>query len=81
MKIFVGDMMNSSGVGFGTSGARGLVSSMTDLVCYSYTHAFLSYCEKNYPSPKKVAIAGMLVIVLGGRGFLPTVKASAIYTG
>ena len=60
MKIFVGDMMNSSGVGFGTSGARGLVSSMTDLVCYSYTHAFLSYCEKNYPSPKKVAIAGDL---------------------
>ena len=23
----------------------------------------------------------MLVMVLGGRGFLPTVKASAIYTG
>lgn len=53
-------MMNSSGVGFGTSGARGLVSQMTDLVCYAYTRAFLSYCEKNYPSEKTVAIAGDL---------------------
>ena len=53
-------MMTSSGVGFGTSGARGLVSQMTDLVCYSYTYAFLAYCEKNYPSEKAVAIAGDL---------------------
>lgn len=60
MKISVNEMMNSSGVGFGTSGARGLVSKMTDLVCYSYTHAFLAYCEKNYPSEKTVAIAGDL---------------------
>lgn len=60
MKISVNDMMNSSGVGFGTSGARGLVTKMTDLVCYSYTHAFLAYCEKNYPSEKTVAIAGDL---------------------
>lgn len=60
MKICINDMMASSGVGFGTSGARGLVSKMTDLVCYSYTHAFLAYCEKNYPSKKTVAIAGDL---------------------
>lgn len=53
-------MMVSSGVGFGTSGARGLVSQMTDLVCYSYTYAFLAYCEKNYPSERTVAIAGDL---------------------
>lgn len=53
-------MMASSGVGFGTSGARGLVTQMTDLVCYSYTYAFLAYCEKNYPSEKAVAIAGDL---------------------
>ncbi len=53
-------MMSSSGVGFGTSGARGLVSQMTDLVCYSYTHAFLAYCEKSFPSEKTVAIAGDL---------------------
>ncbi len=60
MKISVNDMMATSGVGFGTSGARGLVSQMTDLVCYSYTYAFLSYCEKNYPSERTVAIAGDL---------------------
>ncbi len=60
MKISVNDMMLSSGVGFGTSGARGLVSQMTDLVCYSYTRAFLAYCEKSFSSEKSVAIAGDL---------------------
>ncbi len=60
MKVSVNEMMHSSGVGFGTSGARGLVSQMTDLVCYSYARAFLNYCEKNYPSQKTVAIAGDL---------------------
>jgi phosphomannomutase len=34
-------LMQNSGVGFGTSGARGLVKSMTDRVCYAYTKAFL----------------------------------------
>jgi len=31
----------SSGVQFGTSGARGLVSAMTPDVCYAYTQSFL----------------------------------------
>ncbi len=31
----------TSGVSFGTSGARGLVSAMTPDVCYAYTQAFL----------------------------------------
>jgi len=31
----------TSGVQFGTSGARGLVSSMSDAVCYAYAQAFL----------------------------------------
>lgn len=31
---------------FGTSGARGLVSDMTDQVCYAYTLAFLQHMEK-----------------------------------
>jgi phosphomannomutase len=34
-------LMQSSNVGFGTSGARGLVSDMTDRLCYAYTRAFL----------------------------------------
>ena len=33
--------MQNSGVQFGTSGARGLVLSMTDEVCFAYTLAFL----------------------------------------
>lgn len=33
--------MQTSNVGFGTSGARGLVSDMTDQLCYAYTKAFL----------------------------------------
>lgn len=33
--------MNSSGVRFGTSGARGLVADMRDEVCFAYSSAFL----------------------------------------
>ena len=37
----IDDLMTSSGVGFGTSGARGTVEAMTNPVCYAYTQAFL----------------------------------------
>ncbi len=37
--------MAGSGVAFGTSGARGLATAMTDLVCYAYTKGFLQYLE------------------------------------
>ncbi|MGZ4957215.1 MAG: phosphomannomutase, partial [Methylobacter sp.] len=40
-KINIQQMMAESGVAFGTSGARGLVSQMTDQVCTAYTLAFL----------------------------------------
>lgn len=36
-------LMDTSGVQFGTSGARGLVKAMTDEVCYAYAAAFLQY--------------------------------------
>ncbi|PIE06165.1 MAG: phosphomannomutase, partial [Sorangium cellulosum] len=54
--------MQTSGVKFGTSGARGLVSSMTDRVCAAYTVAFLQHLEKCECSHKgdRVAIAGDL---------------------
>ncbi|WLI88035.1 phosphomannomutase [Massilia sp. R2A-15] len=39
-KINIADMMRSTGVAFGTSGARGLVAQMTPEVCYAYTAAF-----------------------------------------
>jgi phosphomannomutase len=43
MKVRIGDLMKTSGVGFGTSGARGLAEKMTDMVCYAYTKGFLQY--------------------------------------
>lgn len=42
------DVMNSSGVTFGTSGARGLVSKMTDEVCAAYAAAFLSVIRQSF---------------------------------
>lgn len=37
--------MVKSGVAFGTSGARGLATAMTDSVCYAYAKGFLQYLE------------------------------------
>ena len=39
--LSIQSLMQRSNVGFGTSGARGLVSDMTDRLCYAYTRAFL----------------------------------------
>jgi phosphomannomutase len=44
-KIEIEELMKHSNVPFGTSGARGLASDMTDEVCYAYTVAFLQYLE------------------------------------
>jgi|GEM_PF-17917 len=44
--VDMNDLMAQSGVGFGTSGARGLASDMTDAVCYGYTTAFIQYLEE-----------------------------------
>ncbi len=38
-------LMRDSGVGFGTSGARGLVTALTDWVAYAYTAGFLRYLD------------------------------------
>ena len=53
--------MDRSGVKFGTSGARGLVTDMTDEVCYAYTLGFLDYLKAAGELPKpdsRVAVAG-----------------------
>jgi phosphomannomutase len=50
----IGNLMASSRVGFGTSGARGLVTDMTDEVCFAYTLAFLQAVA---PSAHRVALA------------------------
>jgi len=54
--------MRRSGVGFGTSGARGLASDMTDHVCYAYTRAFINFLKDAglLTHDKRVAIAGDL---------------------
>lgn len=61
MKFVINEVMQSSGVKFGTSGARGLADEMTDLVCYVYTKGFLQYLESvgELSEPgTEVAIAG-----------------------
>ncbi len=58
--LSIAALMESSGVKFGTSGARGLAVDMTDRVCYAYTLAFLQALEVNGDLTKgaQVAIAG-----------------------
>ncbi len=64
MKEFtIDDLMQRSGVAFGTSGARGLAEDMTDRVCYVYTMGFLQYLESEGELPggeTEVAVAGDL---------------------
>jgi phosphomannomutase len=61
MKLTVSELMGRSGVKFGTSGARGLASDMTDQVCFAYTVGFLQYLRHRgqlAESGTSVAVAG-----------------------
>src|SRR5262245_31675264 len=61
MQVSIRELMASSGVAFGTSGARGLATAMTDLVCYAYTKGFLQYLEgigELKRAGESVAVAG-----------------------
>ncbi|WP_124553239.1 phosphomannomutase [Methylophilus methylotrophus] len=49
-------VMQQSGVAFGTSGARGLVSAMTDEVCAAYTQAFIKTVQNSFDF-EQVAVA------------------------
>ena len=60
MTVSMQDVMKQSGVAFGTSGARGLVTAMTDRVCYVYARSFIKYCEQSYKCEHTIAIAGDL---------------------
>ena len=62
MEISISELMKRSGVGFGTSGARGLVEAMSDEVCYLYTVAFLQYLQADGQIKQgcEVAVAGDL---------------------
>ena len=46
MKLNIQELMAKCGVKFGTSGARGLVTDMTDMVCYAYTKGFLQFLQE-----------------------------------
>ncbi|MBU2655272.1 phosphomannomutase [Acidomonas methanolica] len=54
--------MQHSGVGFGTSGARGLVTAMTDAVCCAYTAGYLKHLATlgEFEPGMRVAVAGDL---------------------
>jgi alpha-D-glucose phosphate-specific phosphoglucomutase len=58
--VDINDLMAQSGVIFGTSGARGLASDMTDKVCYAYTTAFIQFLEETAET------AGNKYIAIGG---------------
>ena len=60
MSVTMQEVMKQSGVAFGTSGARGLVTAMTDRVCYVYARSFIKYCEQSYKCERTIAIAGDL---------------------
>ncbi len=59
-QVIISELMESSGVKFGTSGARGLADDMTDRVCYAYTLAFMQFLDGQnaIEAGSRVAIAG-----------------------
>lgn len=42
------DVIANSGIAFGTSGARGLVTQFSDQVCAAFTHAFLAQMQLSF---------------------------------
>lgn len=58
----VADLVDATGVAFGTSGARGLVTAMTDEVCHGYATGFLRHllAQGTWHEGGKVALAGDL---------------------
>ncbi|RMF74753.1 MAG: phosphomannomutase [Acidobacteria bacterium] len=58
----IDELMERSGVRFGTSGARGPVDAMTDAVCWAYTAAFIDHLasEGRLGPDRRVLVAGDL---------------------
>lgn len=61
-KISLAELKKTTGIGFGTSGIRGLITELTDKVCYVYTVAFIKHLEniKDISNDGAVALAGDL---------------------
>ncbi|WAJ69363.1 phosphomannomutase [Catenovulum adriaticum] len=55
-KLITKTVLENSGVKFGTSGARGLVTDFTADVCAAFTHAFVASMQLNFTF-KRVALA------------------------
>jgi phosphomannomutase len=58
----IAQWMTQSGVAFGTSGARGLVTAMTDAACFAYTVGYLKHLATvgEFAPGTPVAVAGDL---------------------
>ena len=41
MKVSISDLADKANIKFGTSGLRGLVTDLSNEVCFAYTQAFL----------------------------------------
>ena len=54
--LYTNQVISNSGVAFGTSGARGLVTQFTTDVCAAFTHAFLNVAKQSF-NFKELAIA------------------------
>lgn len=48
IKLISSEVLSASGVQFGTSGARGLVTQFTSDVCAAFTHAFVASMRSNF---------------------------------
>ena len=62
MNTTISELMQTSQVKFGTSGARGLVKDMTEQVCYAYTLGFIQYLRdtEQLVQSKTIVLAGDL---------------------
>ncbi|MCU7800719.1 MAG: phosphomannomutase [gamma proteobacterium symbiont of Lucinoma myriamae] len=65
MKTTIEQLMQSSQVKFGTSGARGLVDDMSDQVCYAYTMGFIQYLEKTQQLLNKSEQTASKIVLAG----------------
>jgi phosphomannomutase len=54
MKVSISELANKANIKFGTSGLRGLVTDLTDEVCFAYTQAFL----QSTPTKHKRVVIG-----------------------
>ena len=66
-QISIQDLIDVSGVRFGTSGVRGLVADMTSEVCFAYTSAFLKAIS---------ATAGSVALAMDLRPSSPEIAAA-----